>query len=122
MKEDRVMAKKHAPKRLTRAERNRIISLAESQGLTAEQVEKKFGVSKWTYYGWRKRSAGTRGGTTTRGNGRRGGKAAVARAAMTTRSLRHELQAMLPALVREEITRTLADLVGRTSRGRGRRY
>jgi hypothetical protein len=41
---------------------------------------------------------------------------------MTTRSLRHELQTMLPALVREEITRTLADLVGRTSRGRGRRY
>ena len=114
------MAKKHAPKRLTRAERNRIISLAESQGLTAEQVEKKFGVSKWTYYGWRKRSSGTRG--TTSRNGRRGAKAAVVSAAMTTRALRQELQTMLPALVREEITRTLADLVGRTSRDRGRRY
>jgi transposase len=121
MKEDQVMAKKHAPKRLTRAERNRIISLAESQGLTAEQVEKKFGVSKWTYYGWRKRSAGMRG-TTTRSNGRRGGKTAAVKAVIATRALRQELQTMLPALVREEITRTLADLVGRTSKGRGRRY
>lgn len=117
------MAKKRGPKRLTRAERNRIISLAESQGLTAEQVEKKFGVSKWTYYGWRKRSATTRGTSTRGATARRGGKTnAGMSTTTTTRALRQELQTMLPALVREEITRTLADLVGRTSRGRGRRY
>lgn len=117
------MAKKRGPKRLTRAERNRIISLAESQGLTAEQVEKKFGVSKWTYYGWRKRGAGTRGTGTRGATARRGGKAnGAATTATTTRAIRQELQTMLPALVREEVSRTLADLVSRTSRGRGRRY
>lgn len=116
------MAKKHAPKRLTREKRNEIISIANSKGLTAEQVEKRFGVSKWTYYGWRKRSASMRrAATTTRNTTRTTRTTGGTTAAMSPRALREELRTMLPAMVREEVTRTLADLVGRTARTRGRR-
>ncbi|MFN0152706.1 MAG: hypothetical protein ACKVU1_18540 [bacterium] len=118
------MAKKTAPKRLTRAQRNEIISIANSKGLTAEQVEKRFGVSKWTYYGWRKRSASTRraaAATTARNTARTTRATGGTTAGMSPRALREELRTMLPAMVREEVTRTLADLVGRTMRTRGRR-
>jgi transposase len=49
---------KSAPKKhLSRADRTRILAEAKSKGWTAEQIAKKAGVSKWTVYGWKKRSA-----------------------------------------------------------------
>lgn len=106
------MAKKKTPKRLTRSERTRIISIANTEGLTAGQVEKRFGISKWTYYGWRKRSSGMAM--------RRVGKSSreMKGGAISTRALREEIRSLLPSMVRDEVTRTLANLVARTGRGR----
>ena len=43
------MAKKTTQKRITRAARASIIATAKAKGWTAEQVARKYGVSKWTY-------------------------------------------------------------------------
>jgi len=107
--------RKKALKRMTREQRAKIIAVADKQGLTAMQVEKKFGVSRWTYYGWRKRR-----GTKT---GRVGRPARRAAAATTcTCNCPAEIQAMLPGLIRQELTQALRDLlIGAAVQRRGRR-
>ncbi len=47
--------KKKTQKRLTRTARAQILATAKANGWTADLVAKKFGVSKWAVYGWRKR-------------------------------------------------------------------
>ena len=50
-------------KRYTAARRAEVLAAASREGLTAAQVQKKFGVAPVTYYSWRKKSgvAGRRG-------------------------------------------------------------
>lgn len=109
------MAKRRVARRIDPATRAKILATAKSQGLTAIQVEKKFGVSRWTYYGWRKRKGPGRAGTARRG------RAPVA--ARGGGSLQREIRAVLPAILREEIARAITGLLGggRVVRRRRRR-
>jgi len=52
--------KKKVLKRSSAQEKGKILAAAAKHGWTAAQVEKKFGVSRWTYYGLRGRTAKTR--------------------------------------------------------------
>lgn len=93
--------KKRQLKRLPAAERARILTEARTKGMTAEQVQKKYGVSKWTFYGWRKRTPKTKGAV-----GR------VATVAVNEQALRNELRAVLPGILREELARALGGVFG----------
>ena len=53
--------RKTSRKRLSAADRSRILAEANVNNWTAEQIAKRFGVSKWTVYGWRKRKGGGAG-------------------------------------------------------------
>jgi len=101
------MPKKKTIQVRPRAERARILAEAEAKGLTAEQVEKRYGVSKWTYYGWKKRSA----------------KPSVARGAVQYKAagpsadvIRREIRAVLPGILREEIASALAGIFAKRTR------
>jgi transposase len=99
------MPKKRQIKVRPRAERARILAEAKAKGLTAEQVAKRYGVSKWTYYGWKKQ-----GGKST---------GVVARSAAkgpTAEMVRREVRAVLPGILREEIARALSGLIGKRVR------
>lgn len=112
------MPKKTTRKRLSSADRSRILAEAESRGWTAQQVAKRYGISAWTYYGWRKRGAGkaTRG-TKTRGvQGRAAGGATL-----SANALRTEIRAALPGILREELGNALMNIVGRGTVRRRRR-
>lgn len=109
------MAKKRVARRISRTLRSKILATAKSQGLTAAQVEKKFGVSRWTYYGWRKRGAQGRGYTVRTGRltgGAKGASAGVIRAAV---------RATLPGILREELARAFAGIFGAAAMTRRRR-
>jgi hypothetical protein len=95
--------------------RSKILSTAKAHRLTAAQVEKKFGVSRWTYYGWRKRGARGRGYTA-----RAGRTTGVARGA-SAGVLRAEVRATLPAILREELARAFAGIFSGATTTRRRR-
>lgn|GEM_PF-1699861 len=107
----------------TPEQRKQILATALKDGLTAGQVQKKFGVTPVTYYSWRKKSgvAGRRG--------RRPAAAAVAAAPAfggdLTRQVRSAVQArvraLLPDIVRGEVGAYLDGLFGASGRRRGRR-
>ncbi len=104
------MAKKRHLKRLPAAMRARIMAEAQTKGLTAEQVQKKYGVSKWTFYGWRKRAVKGRAGA-----GRGAGRVSVA---LNENALRDELRSVLPGILREELARALQGVFGARKRGK----
>lgn len=85
----------------------------ESKSLTADQVAKKYRVSRWTVYGWRKRM-GRRG---TRGAGRASAntKGAIASA------IRSEIRAALPGILRDEIARAVTSMLRNRRVARRRR-
>ncbi len=89
-----------------------ILQAAQKQGLTAVQVQKRFGVTPVTYYSWRRKygAAGRRTATVARAHG--GG---------LERQVRSEVQArvrqILPGIVRNEVSHYLDSLFG-SSRGR----
>jgi|SRR5436309_303954 len=90
--------------------RTSILEVAQKQGLTAAQVQRKFGVTPVTYYSWRKKylHAGRGASPTVRGTD-------------LTRQLRTTVQArvrtILPGIVRNEVNQYLNTLFGG---GRGR--
>jgi transposase-like protein len=106
-REDLVPRRK-AFKRVSREQRAKILAAAEKQGWTAADVEKKFGISRWTFYGWRKRTGPGRG---RRGAGVRGG------AVVGAEALRSEIRALLPSILREEVAFALGTLL-QARRGR----
>jgi transposase len=83
-----------------------ILREAEAKGLTAEQVEKKYGVSKWTFYGWRKRRAKSSA---------RAGVLPLA-AAPSEAAIRRELRAVLPGILRQEIAIALGNIFAKRAR------
>lgn len=109
------MAKKRVARRISRDMRSRILATAKAEGLTAAQVEKKFGVSRWTYYGWRKR------GSNVRGVSGRAGRTTGRTMGMGAGLIRAEVRATLPTILREEIARALAGIFGTTHTTRRRR-
>jgi transposase-like protein len=100
----------------TTQQRQSILAAANKDGLTAAQVQKKFGVTPVTYYSWRKKSglAARRGraGVTVR-TGAAGGD--------LTRHVRSEVQTkirqILPGIVRSEVSQYLDSVFG-ARRGR----
>jgi transposase len=92
-------ASKPAPKRVSSADRTRILAEAKSKGWTAEQIAKKAGVSKWTVYGWKKRGAAKRGRITAK----RGRPGRPTR--QVAGSLGEMLRPVIAEMVREEIAR-----------------
>jgi transposase-like protein len=97
----------------TSGQRTSILAAARKDGLTALQVQKKFGVTPVTYYSWRKKQGLTR---------RRGGPGLVAASGGDlTQQVRTEVRAkvrqIMPGIVRTEVSGYLKALFGG---GRGR--
>ncbi len=109
------MPKKRKLKRVSRSERAKILGEMKSKGLTAERAAKKFGVSKWTIYGWRKRAG--KGKTGALGARRQGANTK----GITASAIRSEIRAALPAILREEIARAFAGVFGTRTPARRRR-
>jgi transposase-like protein len=103
-------AKKAAPRGTAPAERARILAEMDSLGLTAKQAAKKYGVSVWTIYDWRKAKGGGRG----RRAAKRGRPAAkrAASTGMTATDLSASIRAALPSILRQEIARALSAMIG----------
>ena len=95
-------------------QRTTILAAARKDGLTAAQVQKKFGVTPVTYYSWRKKTgiAGRRG---------RAIGLAAGRGADLNGQLRYEVankvRQILPAIVRSEVSEYLNEIFG-SRRGR----
>jgi len=93
-----------------------VLAAAQKGGLTAVQVQKKFGVAPVTYYSWRKKYLlpGRRGSVAL--STRSGGD--LTRQVRTTVQTR--VREILPGIVRSEVTHYLDTLFG-TRRGRTRK-
>lgn len=94
--------KRKAAKTVSPAMRTKIMAEAEGKGLTADQVAKKYGISKWTFYGWKQKISGP-AARKTRGSGAK-------TAAIDPKMLRTEIRAVLPGILREELARALGVL------------
>lgn len=97
------------------AKRISILQAAQSQGLTALDVKKRYGVTPVTYYSWRRKYGA---GTTTRvakTRGRNGGIESQVRTEVQAR-----VRQILPHIVRNEVSSYLDSLFG-SGRGRGRK-
>lgn len=106
-------------KKYTSDQRTTILAAAQKEGLTALDVQKKFGVAPVTYYSWRKKSGSTGSRRVSVGRGRPAGGGDL------TTQVRSEVQAkvrqILPEIVRGEVSNYLNMLFGGGGRGRGRR-
>ncbi|MFH1833810.1 MAG: hypothetical protein ABH877_02195 [bacterium] len=100
------MPKKKTIKVRPRAERARILAEAKAKGLTAEQVEKRYGVSKWTYYGWKKRAARPVAKVAR-------GAVQFKAAAPSAGAIQREIRAVLPRILREEMARAFGAMLGK---------
>jgi transposase-like protein len=107
------MATRKKRKRYTPAQRAQIMGAAEKQGLTAVQVQKKFGVTPVTYYSWRKKTgkAAKRG---RRGPGRPAGGDIAGQVRSEVQS---RVRQILPGIVRTEVNSYLDVLFGSGRRG-----
>ena len=99
-------------------QRTQILTTAKRDGLTATQVQKKFGVTPVTYYSWRKKTGVA---------ARRGRGPAALRAtsnATLTGQVRSEVQTrvrqILPEIVRSEVSAYLNSVLGSGRRRPGR--
>lgn len=111
------MAKKRKRRtRYTSEQRSKILAAAKSEGLTAKEIQKRFGVTPVTYYSWRKKSGmGKRRGRRSKaGTVRKGSLGVRVRGAVQAR-----MNDLLPQLVEAEVNRYLDAALG--SRGRRRR-
>jgi transposase-like protein len=96
--------------------RQAVLKAAQKQGLTALEVQKRFGVTPVTYYSWR-RKYGASGGREVAGR-------TTGRSAGIETQVRTEVQArvreILPNIVRTEVSQYLDSVFG-SSRGRARK-
>ena len=110
------MAARKKRKSYTSAQRSEILAAAQKQGLTAAQVQKKFGVTPVTYYSWRKKT----GAATRRGRRGPGRPAGTGLAGQVRTEVQSRVRAMLPGIVRQEVNTYLDSLFGTGGRGRRR--
>lgn len=98
---------KRARKSYTESQRQEILDAALKDGLTALQVQKKFGVTPVTYYSWRKKKGikGPRGRRPANASG--GDLSAQVRAGVQAK-----VREILPSIVRDEVARYLDSLFG----------
>ncbi len=111
-------AKRSTGGRVSRFNRAEILAEMNSKGLTADQIAKKYGVSRWTVYGWRKRKSG---GTARAAKPGRTAMGKTAGASISTASLRNEIRAALPEILRQEIARAIIEMVGTRTKTKRRR-
>jgi transposase-like protein len=103
-------------KSYTSEQRQTILATATRDGLTAAQVQKKFGVTPVTYYSWRKKTGATRRrGTTT--SVRAGGRGSDLNSQVRT-EVAQRVRQILPEIVRSEVGNYLDTLF---ASGPGRR-
>jgi transposase-like protein len=101
------------------SQRKSILAAASKENLTAGQVEKRFGVKPVTYYSWRKKTG------IARPKGRRGaGRAVVLKGSTNPANsvrteVRNRVQAILPDIVRSEVSQYLNELFA-SARGKRR--
>ena len=104
-------------KRYTQTQRSTILAAAQKGGLTATQVQKKFGVTPVTYYSWRKKLGAT-------GRSTRGYRVQVGNQSNLTSQLRTEVRSrvrqILPNIVRGEVSNYLNTLFSNRGRRRQR--
>ena len=102
----------------TAAQRTLVLNAARKEGLTAAQVERKFGVTPVTYYSWRKKlgAARTRGSVVFAS-----GPAGARNLTSTVRlAVAKRVREILPEIVRSEVGTYLDALfAGGRSRRRG---
>ena len=89
--------------RYTEAKRSEILAAAKTEGLTAKDVQKKFGVTPVTYYSWRKKS----GAGKKRGPRKRGARPDGLIASGLRGEVQARVRAILPGLVQAEVSRYL---------------
>lgn len=108
---------KRARKSYTEAQRAEILAAAQKDNLTANQVQKRFGVTPVTYYSWRKKTgvAGRRGRRPAAAAAGGGDLAAQVRAGVQAR-----VREILPGIVRDEVGSYLDGLFGGGRKRRGR--
>lgn len=103
-------AKRGPYNRKSAASRSKILAEMVAKKMTAKQVSKKYGVSPWTIYGWRQRTG------VAKPHGRKPGRPAKGSGSSSTGIsagvLREEIRAVLPAILREELARAIAGMVG----------
>jgi DNA-binding CsgD family transcriptional regulator len=100
VKRRRTTVERARQKRARQSDRATILAEMRSAGLTAKEAAKKYGISVWTVYGWRK----TRGGrpTTPAKRGRPVGSR------RPRASLAEVLRPVIAELVRDELKRLAA--------------
>jgi transposase-like protein len=112
---------KRARKTYTAQKRSEILVAAQRENLTANDVKKKFGVTPVTYYSWRKKEGlvgrrGRRPSLLTQVGG--GGNIAV----QVRAGVQAKVRAVMPSIVREEVTNYLNALFAGSRRpGRPRK-
>lgn len=93
--------------RYTATQKQHILETAEKEGLTGDQVRKRFGVSTLTFYRWRGPVRGRR----------RPQAPPAARVAVHDGTLREQLRAgirkALPRLIQDEVAAALEELLGK---------
>lgn len=108
--------------RYTNEQKRTILAAAQKDGLTALQVQKKFGVKPITYYSWRKKSgAAGRRGRVARGPGRPAGSGGGGLAGVVRGEVANRVRAMLPDIVRNEVNHYLDSVLGGSAPRRRRR-
>src|SRR5438128_8949269 len=91
-------------KRYTESQRTNILAAAEKGGLTAAQVQKKYGVTPVTYYSWRKKV----GATNRQTRGYRGQLGSQSNLTSQVRTeVRSRVRKILPEIVRGEVSHYL---------------
>ncbi len=93
------MAKSRRGKRYPVQLRNKILETARRENLTADQVQRRFGVSRVTFYKWR--------GPV--GRGRRGAALVAAGygGSLIEREVRNMVRQALPGIIRQEVSAAL---------------
>ena len=109
---------KRVRRRYSEAKQAEILGAAKKGGLTALQVQKRFGVKPVTYYSWRKKTGAARGraGRTLGRAARGGGVAGQVRA-----EVRAKMADLLPGLVRAEVASYLDQVLGTSGKRRRRK-
>ncbi len=108
---------KRARKSYSEAQRQQVLDAAQKEGLTALQVQKKFGVRPVTYYSWRKKQGlkGPRGRRPASAPAAGGDLGAQVRAGVQAR-----VREILPGIVRAEVSSYLDSLFASNSGGKRR--
>lgn len=109
---------KRPRKSYTEAQRQAILETAEAEGLTAEGVKKKFGVTPVTYYSWRKKNGikGPRG----RKPANRIASGGNDLGSQVRAGVQSRVREILPQIVQEEVAGYLDSLFGGSETGRRR--